>query len=207
MKAFELKILSVLILMGGCSCGPTTDNRRTRTESTQWTLVDKATINVRASSKPYVVNPISTNIQWTEPERGTFTLDCNALAVDDTDPDLLVLGTCFVADLRVNKLKICGVGEDEQCTVAKIRMYTTGAHAGFINTTEGYGVPFLSDGIEVGLTDLNALDLSSYTITANQKRVLKSQFDDTSYDLSVDMSNAGVGDYELNVTIELLFGI
>ncbi len=201
-----MKLLAMAMLLVGCSCGPTNTNRRTNPTPKHWTIVDAATIKVRASSSMYAVNPIDTNIQWTEPERGTFTLDCTAISVDDTNPDLLELGTCFVDKLRVNKLTICGVGGDTKCTVAMIRMYTTGAHAGFINTTAGYGVPFMSDGNEIGLSDANANSLSSYPIPANRRRVNLNHFDDTSYDLSIDMSNAGIGDYELDVTIELLFG-
>lgn len=198
----------VALLFVGCSCGPDIVDRRTkRTKPViDWVVVDTATITIKSSPGLYAVNPVDVNIVWTEPSRGNFEVDCGVITVDDTDPDLLAIGTCVINTIRVNNLNICGGGSDK-CTVGAIRMYTVGAHEGFVNTTEGYGVPFLADGNVVGLTSSNALALDSYTIPSNDRRLRNNDFTDLSYDLTIDMGNAGIGDYEVDVTIELLLGI
>jgi len=198
------RLIPLALMVVGCMPTKTTD--RTPAPIT-WTVVDTATIKIDSSALLYAVAPVDTNIVWTEPTRGTFTVNSGGLTVDDTDPDTLALGALVIDAIRINKLKVCGVGEDTKCTNALIRIYSTGAHEGFINTTDGYGVPFLADGNVIGLTDSASLSLDSYTIPANDRRLRNNDFTDLSYDLTIDMSNAGVGDYEADLTIELLLGI
>ena len=202
-----MKYIMAFLAMFGC--GPEHVNHRTGGVPVDWVVVDRVTVSVSTMSVPsglFAVSPVNVDISWTEPERGNFDVTCG-ISVDDTDPDNLALGTCNIDRIRVNKLKVCGPSNDTQCTIAAVRFYTVGAHAGFINTDEGYGVPLSADGNVVGLTDSNATIVESYTIPASRRRVGNSQFPDRSYDLTTDMSNAGVGNYDVDIVIEFVMGI
>ena len=206
-------LLTMILLLSGCACGPDSINRRTtRAEPIKWTVVDTMTLKIRATADGvpiypghmYVVSPIDVDISWTEPTKGKFNVTCN-LSATETDEDTLGLGTCVIDMININSLEVCN-GTDK-CTVAAIRTFTVGDHAGFINTDGGYGVPLLSDGNAIGLTDANALTLDSYTIPGNDRRLRNNDFTDLSYDLTIDMSNAGAGEYATDLTIQLLLGI
>lgn len=203
MKAFIL----ILMAMVGCSCGDIIDHRtKTPSPVKTWKVIATTNIHVDTLRGLAAVAPINTNITYTEPTKGTFTLDTSGLATTITDLDTISLGTVALDTVNINRLKICGVGEDEKCTSALIRIYTTGAHAGFINTTEGYGVPFTADTVSVGLDAAGAIALDSYTIPASDRKLRNNDFTDTSWDLSIDMGNAEAGDYEIDIVIEFLLG-
>jgi hypothetical protein len=192
------------MMMMGCSDISVTDKRKAP-KPIQWQVVGTAKLHIDTYPGLAAVTPVNTNITYTEPEQGTFTLDTSGVTVTSTDLDTLSLGTVLLDTVNINKLTVCGGGSDK-CTSALVRIYTTGTHAGFINTSEGYGVPLLADTVEVGLNAAGAIALDTYTIPASDRKLRNNDFSDTSWDLEVDMSNAEFGDYELDIVIELLLG-
>lgn len=76
--------------------------------------------------------------------------------------------------------------------------------SGLVNTTDTYGIDLYAEsGNLVGLGSVNSYILDSYNIPANDKKLTLSDFNDLNYDLYADFSNAGYGDYEVNIVIEL----
>ena len=208
MKSFILILLSIIITScGACSLEPEIENRRSiKFMDGDWISAGKAHININRSSGFGAVSPIATNITYTEPEAGAFTLEPGTIAAMELDDDTLSLGTIEVQKIKINKLKICDPGGTTKCTEAIIIIYTTGSTAGFVNTTEGYGLDVYADNQAVGLTDANGALVASYTIPANDRKVTAGDFADIVYELEVDISNAGAGDYDMDLVVEILLG-
>ena len=199
-----MKYITILFALMACSG----EHTNIRTFSTDWKVVGTVTIHIGKSDGMYAVSPINTNITYTEVEKGSFTLNSGTIAASEIDDSNLSLGTLEVQTISVNKLKICGGGGTTKCTVAAIRMYTTGhPEAGFYNTTEGYGIPITADGSTIGLDIVGATIVENYIIPANDKKLQNNDFSDLVYSLNVDIGNAEAGDYEMNLVIELVVGI
>ena len=207
-----LTITTLLTLLTNCAnpdIGFTGRSRRTPpiTVPITYQVVGTAVLNISSTSGVSLATPIDTNIVYTEVEKGAFEVDTGSLVASEIDVDTLGLGSITVSKVDINKLQICS----GKCTSAIIRAYTTDVTGsegveGFVNTTYGYGVPILMDGASVGITTANALTTVSYTIPANDRRLRNNDFNDLSYDLSVDLSNAEHGDYEMNLVLEILVG-
>lgn len=204
----------LLLILFSTACGNIQDKRVKRKHKpptpTNYIVVGKATITISNGCNFCAVNPVNANVTYTEPERGKFEVTPNIVASEDVE-GTLNLGTLAIDKIDVNKLEICGVGGDEKCTSSIIRMYTTAitGHpgiAGFVNTIEGYGLDFTADSVTIGLDTGGATTLNQYTIPAGDRRLRNNDFTDLSYDLEVDLENAGVGNYEMDIVLELLVG-
>lgn len=233
MKYILFSLLSLLVLACG-SEHPTGKvhkplNPVGKVDTTNFVPVSRAIVKI-SNTEEYAYhkvmrscNPIAiahaatttTNVTYTSSGTGQITIDATNLIANEVD-DTLELGSFTVTQLKTNKLKICGVGGDEQCTVAVIRIYTqdlvgfTGI-SGIVNTTDSYGVPVYagkSNPLDnVGLSSSNAAILQSYTIQASDRRISLSDFPTPTYLLESDFSNAGSGNYEMTLVIELALGI
>lgn len=198
-----------------CGASPETINTRNYDSVSEYKRVDGATITI---SKKEGKLSLTTNfdINYTSVEANVFDLDATGMVVTESeDGDTLDLGNLLINGLRKNKLKICGIGNDEKCNSAIIRIYTNDNYsgtAGIVNTTYDYsGGDLLATGTGgqsvAGLTDSNALTLAEYIIPANDRKLTKSDFIGAGqlmdYALQIDFSNAGDGDYEISIEIEL----
>lgn len=171
--------------------------------------------NAEASGNALTVRAptTTTTVTYSSAEKGTLNLDVGSLTlVESLDENTLEFGSVTITKINVNKLKICGVGGDEKCTQAIIRIYSTElpaflGMAGLINTTDGYGVDVYSGVLTatepVGLDAINAAIVQSYTIPANDKKLTGDDFTDLTYVIEADFSNAGFGDYEMDLVIEV----
>ncbi len=134
-------------------CGTDIDNRRTRHRQPapeEYIKVASVTLNVGKSEG---LNAAAQSITYTTPNQNNVDLDLaalkNAITESDESTDGLTidLGSLTLTGIKINKLKICGVGGNEQCTSAIIRVYTNAitshpaGETGFINKTDSYGVP------------------------------------------------------------------
>lgn len=208
-----MKYLLILAALA-MSCGAERQNLRTQANK-QWIVVGQTNISIKSLVGFNVTE--NTSVTYTSAETNNFAINlANIVAVESGDSNTLDLGSMDVSALKVNKLEQCGVGLDEQCTSAIIRVYTTDVTghagvAGFVNTTYGYGTPFLAGETTasqtVGITVANAAILDTYAIPANDKKLTISDFSGVVYEMEVDFSNAGAGDYEMNITIELALGL
>lgn len=221
--------LCLLLLLFSCGNKPNNPNPIGKRGFDNYVPVARAYISIGkdpsiAQKVLDALNPISSayaatqnvSIVYTAAESATLTL--NTAGVVPTlsgDTNTLDLGIIIATTVRTNKLKICGAGGNEKCTSAIIRAYTAdviGSEgiAGFVNTTDGYGVPAFigpvtaSDLLGLGLSSPVVLD--EYVIPSNVNKLTESLFTDLDYVASVDFSNAGSGDYEMTLVIELALG-
>jgi hypothetical protein len=200
-------ILTIGTLLTGCSCGTERINLRTPRQ-VQWTKVADASVKVsqpRGDAFSAVV-PVPLDVSYTEPEKGVFTLETSGVVATEIDENTLSLGTLLIKKININKLTVCGIAEDQKCTAAIVVVYTAGAISGFVNLDEGYGVPLKVDGGTTGLTG-NELQISSYTIPASDRKLTTDDMSDLSFELEVDISNAGAGAYDADLMFELWLGV
>ena len=212
MNLSKIIIISILLF----SCGPQPEYISTRTTDTTvaYKRVEGTTITI--TKKEALQLTMDFDINYTSAEANVFNIDASGMIVTESEDGLILdLGNIVIDNIRKNKLKICGVNNDEKCTSAIIRMYTNDNYdgiSGLVNTTYSYSGGDLVAGATsgttmVGLTDTSALTLAEYTIPANDRKLTKSDFVSASqlmdYDLQIDFSNAGEGDYEISIEIEL----
>ena len=207
----SLLILSMII----ASCGEVYLDKRTRShpEPDKWKVIGTININMKFMEEPggYLASQ-STNVTYTVAEANDFTINTGNISVSETSESVLDFGSIDISQLKVNKLKQCGVSNDQKCTSAIIRAYTTEVSGhpgigGFVNKTDGDGIPVKAGentaSSTVGLNVANAVTLDSYTIPASDKKLTASDFSGVVYEVEADFSNAGAGDYEMNLVIEL----
>jgi hypothetical protein len=203
----RLLILTTALALTGCSCGTQRINKRSPRQIT-WVKVADASVKVsqpRGGPNAAVV-PIPLDVDYVEPEKGVFTLETGFVSASEIDENTLSLGYLEVKKININKLDVCGLTEDQKCTDAVIVAYTTGAVAGFVNADEGYGVPLKVDGGATGLTG-SELQISSYTIPASDRKLTTDDMSDITFELEVDISNAGAGTYGADLVFELWLGV
>lgn len=147
-----------------------------------------ATVNVTYNNAPSVI----------------YTVNVASFLPGTISVNTLPLGSFTLSAIRDNDLIQCsGVA----CTKAKLSVYTTGATAGFVNTTASpnYGVPvfttgaFPSTAVPLGTPGL-AQD--SIVIPATKNDVILSDFVTQHFTVSSDFSNAGFGNYAMSFVIE-----
>lgn len=142
----------------------------------------------------------------------TYSLTTATLIAGSTTGDNLSLGSVTLAGFSDNSLKECGPSHNQKCTVAAIRMYTTGATAGFIHGVDGYGIPVYAGTAavptgSVGLTSANATIVQSYTIPGNKNKITLANFPTPTYNVIADVANAGSGSYSMQLVIEYVLGL
>jgi hypothetical protein len=187
-------------------------------------VVGRVTINAKMTSGQLYAT--ATSITYTSTASNTVTLNESSLNTspsESSDGESIDLGELAMSVIKVNNLKQCNPGGNTQCTSAIIRTYTNdiSGHAnigGFVNKTESYkggDIKIKKTGDSgtdsvIGHLVGSALTLSSYTIPANDKKLTASDFTGasqlTSFPMEVDFSNAGVGDYEASIEIEVALG-
>lgn len=221
-----MKYLIMALLMSACSCGA--DDIRTKKKHEQdrievdhskYKTIASATVNINGKSLSLARNsyslaptPIDSDIIYVNPEKGKFELEPGTInPVEAVDEDSIDMGTVEVSNININKLDICDPGGNTKCTSAIIRIYTVEQPGwpgieGFVNTDDGYGLPILADGANIGLGVAGAVTLDSYVIPANRRRVKGSHFTDLIYAVIVDLDNAGNGNYAVTLRIEIAIG-
>lgn len=209
MKLLQLLIPTVLLMSCGSPVDLRTKPKHKPTVPKDYIVVGTTKITISNSEGTYAVSPVNANVTYVEPEVGKFDTTASIVASADGE-DAISLGSVVVDTININKLKVCGGGSDK-CTSSIIRIYTTPVTghpgiSGFVNTTTGEGIPFLADGVSVGLDTGGATTVDSYTIPANDNKLRNGDFTDLTYTLGVDTSNAEAGDYELDLVLELLLG-
>jgi hypothetical protein len=136
----------------------------------------------------------------------SFTLNEAAFTASGFTGDILSLGSITMSALDDNTLKVCGGGGNSKCTLAVIRIYTTGAVAGFVNTAGAYGAPIYAGSLNpaspVGLNAAGSVQVQTYTIPGNINRVRLSHFPTPVYAVTTDFSNSGSGAYSTVFVIE-----
>lgn len=163
----------------------------------------------------YAANQTAT-VTYVVSNQSSITIDTNSLIpVESGDGETLDLGSLTITQLRANKLNICGTG-NQKCTQAVIRVYTqelvgyTGI-SGFVNTDDSYGADVYFGQTTaselVGLTSTNSAIVQSYSIPANDNKIGLSDFPSPTYLGEVDLSNAGSGNYEMMLVVELALAL
>ena len=179
-----------------------------------WHTVGRATINVRKSEgvldnqyKSYGL--AAKNVTHTTPITNQFDLDFTAFTpgVEDSS-STLPLGSIDIDGIKINKLKQCGGGGNEKCGKARIIIYTTELASnpgveGFVHVLDGYGVDIHANDIIVGLASGNAAEVELVLIPESKKRVGTSDFANSPFIITGDFSNAGYGDYEADIVIDI----
>lgn len=214
---------AILLLFSSCAEEDRIDKRTSRADyaeifhKIQWKVVGTAKISVTTTATTYGAVPVTTTtVTYTVPDAKQFDVDVTAMVpVLDENTETLGLGAITIDKIKVTNLDVCGVGEDEKCTLAATRMYTTDVSghpgiSGFVNIDKGYGVPLSAGEVtateSVGMAGAEAL-LDSYTIPAGDKKLTAGDFGTMTYVAQADMSNAGYGDYKVEITIDLVVGI
>jgi len=136
-----------------------------------------------------------------------FTLDDSLFKVPELDAKMLSFGKFQITKLQDNNLRICGKKQNEKCSKAVIRAYTTGeSGSGLYNQIGGYGAPIYmgQSTIDqtVGLEVNNAVILQSINLASNKNVVHLSDFSNPAYGVNIDFSNAGAGSYKTALVIE-----
>jgi hypothetical protein len=140
-----------------------------------------------------------------------FTLSSTALTAGSFTGDILSFGNFSVSGLDDNKLKVCPAtgeanGGNTKCNRAKIRVYsaTGDANGVFQNTTDGYYIPLLVEGMPVGVGVANAAYVQTLTIAGNKNRLRASDFTSANpnFPVTMDFSNGGAGSYSATLIVE-----
>jgi hypothetical protein len=139
----------------------------------------------------------------------TFSLNTGGFSVPALSNAVLSFGTLVVSTLNDNNLDTCGVGNNQHCGTAGIRIYTSGVGgAGFWNSVDSFGAPITAKlganpAQTLGLGVANAVTMQTDSIPNNVHTEKLSDFAVTpSYLFSVDMTDAGSGSYASNVVVE-----
>lgn len=138
----------------------------------------------------------------------TLTLDATNFSPPAISNAVLDFGNIQVSDLLDNNLNLCGVGGDEQCGTALLRIYTTGtAGAGLYNAVDDFGAPILAGPnggalATVGLDPANSIIVDAISIPASKHVVRLSDFTNQDFQFQIDFTDAGAGAYETTLVIE-----
>lgn len=124
----------------------------------------------------------------------------------DSSGETRTLGTVSLANIDDNKLKVCGTG-NQKCTQAIIRLYTTGATAGLIHETDGYGIPVMFGAGTIGLGAANAAVVQIVAIAQSKNRLRLADFPSPTYTVTADFSNAGYGNYSMTLVVEYVLSL
>lgn len=149
-----------------------------------------------------------------------FTLS-QATTVGSYTGDILGFGTFAITGLDDNQLRKCTTagndataGGNNKCTQAAIRVYSATGNLGgstgvFCNSSDGYCVPLMVDGLAVGVTSANAAYPQTLTIANNTNRLRANNFTSAkaNFPVSMDMSNAGAGTYTATLIVEYVLRI
>lgn len=216
-------VVFISLILFGCGNNVETVNKRSRFQKdvpiSQSTLNYKVIGNITVDVASIVGLSLTQAITYTSTSTSTLSIINGDLTTpsEDVDGNILDLGRLSINKLKINKLKICGASGHDKCTSAIIRIYTNdlgGANVGlggFVNITENYAeAPITVTGYSgdaiVGHTLANATLLNEYTIPNSDKKLTQTDFSLISFPLVVDFSNAGAGDYQMSIELEVAVG-
>lgn len=145
----------------------------------------------------------------------SFSLSTTGWTVPTMTNAVLSFGSLAASTLESNNLKICGTEHKTKCNRAYLRVYTTGAGAGFWNadadtlpTPDPYGVPMsVMTTTTVLLGSANAITVQSATIAARANTLKLNDFVSTTMPFGGDFTLAGAGTYATTINVELALGI
>lgn len=156
----------------------------------------------------FAVSTASTVVTYNNAPSVQFTINVASFVAGSFTGDTLSLGSISISALKDNNLKVCNPGGNTKCTTAILRVYTTGATAGFVNTsdTPQYGVPVYTTGDNpttavpllspgVSLDTLSGMAASKHTVKL-------SDFTPTTFQVSADFANGGSGNYSMTYVVE-----
>ena len=156
-------------------------------------------------NKAYAANG-STSVTYTNSASTNFAISVVDLGATGFTGTTLNLGKVALSTLSDNNLKVCGTGGTTKCTQAAIRVYTTGSIAGFVNTSDTYGVPVYTGSLNpttpVGLLAAGSVQTQTLSISSSKHTVAITDFPTPSYNISADFSNAGAGSYAMTYVVE-----
>lgn len=158
--------------------------------------------------RAYAASTASTVVTYNNAASVTFTINATGLVGGAFTGDTLSLGSFTLTALKDNNLKVCNPGGNTKCTQAILRVYNTGALAGFINTSDSpqYGAPVYT----TGDNPVTALGLGSPGVEIEQltgmvsskHKVNLSDFSTTTFNVTSDFSNSGTGSYSMTYVVE-----
>ena len=218
-------LLSGMIAVSGC--GRELPKLQSGSEASSY---DPSTIVIRSTAAFLVstdgsVTPVvpghmrassgSTGVTVTNSASTNMTLDTSLFAIPVTITPFSMndFGFLQLSALTDNDLKVCGSNGNTKCTVAGIRMYTTGTvGAGLWNEDGGYGAPITAGQSAsalsvVGLDAAGASTMQSFTIANNRNTVKLSDFTNPKYYFKVDFTDAGAGSYTTTVVVEYFLAL
>lgn len=171
-------------------------------------LVEVTTSDSQPLSLQAMESTGSSTVVYNNAPAVTFEIDPSALVAGAMTGDTLSLGHVAVTALKDNNLNLCGTGGNKKCTIAEIRVYTTGTVAGFVNISEtpNYGVPVFASGLNpttpvtLGSPGVAVQQLAN--IPANKHKLKLSDFPSPSYNVTSDFSEAGSGSYKMTFVVE-----
>jgi hypothetical protein len=221
-----MKYLIVLVLLlNGCAritnpCNMSTCNAPTIGPSLVDGSIVRATALVEVASfhttawhniffsNAYAASTATTVVTYNNAPSVTFTINAAALVAGSFTGDTLSLGSFTITALKDNHLNVCNPGGNTKCTTAILRVYTTGATAGFVNTSASpqYG----NNVFTTGENPATALPLSSPGVAiqtlsgmASSKHTVKlSDFSPTTFSVTSDFANGGDGLYSMSYVVE-----
>ena len=211
-------ILFLLVFLVGCG-GPLTFSSGERLNDIGEDVVVRARIvlNINTKEQISLFDTLIINSAWAAAKTHTisatlaanvsFDVDFSNLVVPAITNDLLNFGSSTMIDLKDNHLKVCGVGGNQKCNVAAIRMYTTGGGPGLWNAAESMSAPLTTNAGTIGLTSVNAVIVQSYNIPLNKNAIKLSNFPSPTYNLNADFNDAGDGSYTTDLTIEYILSL
>ena len=153
----------------------------------------------------------SVSVSTTVAASTSFTLNTSLFSVPANPTPFAAndFGFLQIGALRDNNLNLCGSSGTQHCGTAMIRIYTIGTSgAGLWNTVDQYGAPItsaqsgISPQLSVGLNVAGAAILQQITIPATQHTFQLNQLQNAKYDVTVDFTNAGSGEYSTTLVLE-----
>lgn len=196
-----MRVISVILLsvLAGCGTVHTDKCRGTDCEldPNGWITVGQITTELGEQGGTAL---LLADINFVAGATNKATEDLTGLLTPTEETDILDFGTYGFDTIRINRLSVCGSGSDK-CTAARIIAYVSSTNAGFYNTTDGYSVPLLVSGTQLGHTITNANELATYTIPADDRKLTNSDFTAVTFPITVDFSGAGAGSYTASITM------
>lgn len=210
-------IISLLLLFTA-ACGPQTTNLDKRSPRPTPHIAPSDAIVIATASFPvtvagkrlYASSAIYPVVVTLAPNT-QFAINTTSFAAPIMDNVVLNFGSIAVTTLSTNQLKLCGIGGNQKCNNAYIRVYTTGGGTGFWNVEDGYGAP-MSAGLSgslasVGYTIAAASVVQSFAIPTGRNTVKLSDFPSPIYLFSGDFTDAGAASYSATINIDLVLSL
>ena len=205
---FVLFCLSVFAF--GVGCGkfyPVSNNLSGYYQQYYFSVRAKALIGINNNvvSKTSDTSPYQTNIVVNDPQNVQFQIDSSNFNIPSSFVnDSVSFGYLSLTNIKDNDLKQCGLTGHDKCTQAIIRAYTLNTPgSGLWNFADNYGIPLLVNGFTTVLGSDSNVILTTLSIPANENVLHFSNFAGlTTYNVSGDFSNAGMGQYSTTLVIE-----